>query len=145
MRILTYFGVSLPAWKEEKMGAGQTTIRFVLKGTVISKKNNQMAVVKRKDAIDYLLRMDRNGLVTTEVAMEAVRMVKAKMIGNVKYNRFLKRHKSSIEAQKAFWIDRLKEKGLKKFPIPKASMTLRMYFKYQYITDTVNKQQTVQD
>ena len=38
-RFVTYFGVSVPPFKEEKLGAGSKTIRFVIAGNVISKKN----------------------------------------------------------------------------------------------------------
>jgi hypothetical protein len=145
MRIMTYFGVHLPPWHEEKMGSGQITIRFVLKGTVVSKKNNMAVVCKTRDAKDYILRKEHKGLVTAEDALEAIGMVKAKLIGNLKYLKFLQRQRPVIEAQKAYWIERLKDKGLDTFPLPKASMTIRMYFKHRYVSDTVNKQQTVQD
>ena len=42
-RFLTYFGVPVPPFKEEKIGAGSVTIRFVVTGKIPSKKNNQMS------------------------------------------------------------------------------------------------------
>jgi hypothetical protein len=60
------------------------------------------------------------------------------------YLAFLERVKPELQAQSAIWAERLKHKKLV-FPIPKATMTLRLYFKGRYISDTVNKQQTIQD
>jgi hypothetical protein len=144
-RLLTYFNTVLPVWKHEKIGAGQCTIRFVIKGSIVSKKNNQMAVVVKKDPRAYLKKKAQGGIVTLQIAMEAIRMAKAKMIGNVEYESFLNEQRPVIEAQKLEWIERLMSKGFAGFPIPKASMSLRLYFKGTHITDTVNKQQTIQD
>ena len=52
-RFQTYFGVAVPPFKEEKLGAGSTTIRFLLTGKVISKKNNNQAIAIRKPAHDW--------------------------------------------------------------------------------------------
>ena len=71
-------------------------------------------------------------------------MVKSKMRGNVPYIEFLAKVKPIIIEEMQEWSARLSNKGLI-FPIPKAAMSLRLYFKDRYITDTVNKQQTIQD
>ena len=52
-RFISYFGVPIPPFKEEKLGAGSITIRFVLTGKVPSKKNNQQAIAVRKHARDW--------------------------------------------------------------------------------------------
>ena len=49
-RYVTYFGIPIPPFKEEKLGAGATPIRFVLTGKMPSKKNNQQSVTVRKYA-----------------------------------------------------------------------------------------------
>ncbi len=66
------------------------------------------------------------------------------MRGNAKYLEFVEKYKPIIEAQKHEWAKRLGEKGLF-FPITKATMTIRFYFKAQHIIDLVNRQQSVQD
>ena len=43
LRAVTYFGVVIPPFKEEKLMAGSKTIRFVIAGNIISKKNNSLA------------------------------------------------------------------------------------------------------
>lgn len=144
-RFVTYFGVPVPVFREEKLGAGAITIRFVLQGRVVSKKNHQMAVTVRKEAKDFLKnKAQATGMVSLADALAAVDMVKAKMIGNKEYYEFLKHFRPVIEWQMATWRRRLEAKGLK-FPLQKAALSLRLFFKDKYITDTVNKQQTIQD
>jgi len=41
LRAVTYFGVVVPPFKQDKLMAGSKTIRFVIAGNIISKKNNQ--------------------------------------------------------------------------------------------------------
>lgn len=143
-RFQTYFGVPIPPWKGEKLGSGHCTIRFVITGPIVSKKNNLSAHTFSKEAKQYIASKQVNGVVTAEMAIEAVRMVKAKIVGSKRYAAFLKEQRPKIEAQMAFWMERLGEKGLK-FPLPAAAMNLRLYLKGRHVTDTVNKQQTIQD
>lgn len=141
----TYFGVPIPPFKEEKIGAGSTTIRFVIKGKIPSKKNNEMAVAVRSEAKTYLQQLQaQNRPLTYKEAFAAVDMVYGKIVGNQKYKAFVAEIRDSIDSQKQIWIERLGQKGLS-FPLYKASMTLRLYFKDKYVTDTVNKQQSIQD
>ena len=145
LRFQTYFGVSIPPWKEKKLGAGSTTIRFILTGKVPSKKNNQMAVAVRKPARNWLKREQATkGHITLADAIKAVNMVRAKVRGNQQYIDFVEKVKPIIHAQMLEWSDRLREKGLI-FPLSSATMSLRLYFKDRYVSDTVNKQQTIQD
>lgn len=144
-RFQTYFGIPVPPFKEEKLGAGTTTIRFVLPGKIISKKNNQQAFGDRAKAKEYLndLLKWRKPITHTE-AMKAVNMVTGRIRGNDEWQEMLNTFVPIIEAQKEFWIKQLSNKGLF-FPIPPATFNLRLYFKGRHIIDTVNKQQTIQD
>jgi hypothetical protein len=144
-QVKSYFGVHLPPFKEKKWGAGAASIRFVITGTIPSKKNNQQAVSVRRDAKNYLFEKQKSGQnVTFQDALAAVDMVYSKMRGNEAYQSFVKEQKPKIQKQMQFWSTNLFEKGLV-FPLQRASMNLRLYFKDRYITDTVNKQQTIQD
>lgn len=145
MRHKTYFGIPIPPFKEEKLGAGAITIRFVIAGKIPSKKNNQQAVTIRKIARDFLNdTFKKTGTITLKDAHRAISMTKSKMRGNKPYQDFLKKMHPIIHEQSAIWIERLKEKGLA-FPLHKSSLSLQLYFKDRYVTDTVNKQQTIQD
>lgn len=145
LRFQTYFGVPIPPFKEEKIGAGSTTIRFVLTGPIISKKNNELAVSVKYKARSFLKeQFAKNGVITFEDAWNAVDMVEAKVVGNKHYAAFLEKLRPIISDQKQFWIDRLQKKGLM-FPLPKSSIKVRLYIKDQYRRDTVNAHQTIQD
>jgi hypothetical protein len=144
-RLMTYFNVPIPPFKEEKYGANSTTIRFVIRGNVPSKKNNQQAVTIRKHARSWANNQQKLGKNPTwNDVQKAISMTSSKMRGNVKYIDFVKKHKPVLQKQMAEWASRLGKKGLI-FPLSKATMTLTFYFKNRYITDTVNKQQTIQD
>lgn len=127
------------------MGAGAVTIKFVVEGKIPSKKNNQQAVPRRKEAVEFL-----NGLfahkstITKAEAFTAIRKVSAKMRGNDQYKAFLEEQRSVIEEQRSIWMERLGPKGLI-FPISSARMSIRFYFAQKYRQDALNKQQSIHD
>lgn len=141
----TYFSIPIPPFKRENYGAGTTTIRFVLTGKVPSKKNNQQAIAIRKFARQWAISQAKiQPQPTWADVHKAIGMVKSKMRGNIAYLEFIKKIKPIIIEQMQFWSLRLKDKGLI-FPLSKSTLSLQLYFKDRYITDTVNKQQTIQD
>lgn len=144
-RFQTYFGIPVPPFKEEKLGAGTTTIRFIIRGKIPSKKNSQQSVAVRKEAREWLkAQLKKKGQISYEDAQKAIGKCYSKMRSNAEYNAFLAEIKPEMLAQAAEWSGRLRKKGLI-FPIKKATLNLRFYFNNRYLTDTVNKQQTVQD
>jgi hypothetical protein len=144
-RIFTYFGVPIPPWNEEKLGNSSTTIFFVLTGKIPSKKNNQMSVAVRKFARDWAKKQQKAGKVPTWGDVnKAITLCKSKVRPNTDYQEWVVRMKPVLHAQSSYWTKQLAAKNLI-FPLKKASLSLRLYFKDRYITDTVNKQQSIQD
>lgn len=144
-RFQTYFGVPIPPFKEEKIGAGSTTIRFILTGKMPSKKNNQMSVAVRKFARDFAKKQEKSGKQPTWATVnKAISLCTSKVRPNSEYKEWVDRMKPILHNQSAWWVKRLESKGLV-FPLKKATLSLRLYFKDRYITDTVNKQQSIQD
>ena len=143
-RIFTYFGVPIPAWKDEKLGSNATTIRFVLTGKIPSKKNNQQAVAVRKHARAWAIEQAKIRPATWADVHKGIGMVFGKMRGNKDYKDFLDKVRPILQAQSAYWVQQLAHKDLV-FPLKKSTLSLRLYFKDRYVTDTVNKQQTIQD
>jgi len=143
-RFQTYFGVPIPPFKEQKYGSGSTTIRFVITGKIPSKKNNTMAVTIRSDAKYHLGKVAKNGMVSLKDATNAINKVHSKIRGNQEYQKWVKDWKPKILEQMHTWVDRLGEKGLI-FPLSRATMSVRFYFNNNYLTDTINKSQSVQD
>lgn len=143
-RFISYFGVSIPPFKEKKNWNGSTPIRFVLTGKIPSKKNNSMAVTIRKHARAYLNSIQKGGMVSLNDAQTAVGKTSSKVRGNQEYQAWVKEQKPILLKQMHFWRERLEAKGLI-FPIQNATMSVRFYFNNNYITDTINKAQSVQD
>ncbi len=144
-RFQTYFGVAVPPFKEEKLGAGSITIRFVVSGKIPSKKNNQTSVAVRKYAREWANKKQKSGqLPSWKDIHKAISMCKSKVRANQEYKAWVEKVTPIIHKQSAFWINQLSHKGLT-FPLTKATLSLRLYFKDRYVTDTVNKQQSIQD
>lgn len=141
----TIFGVSVPKWQQEKLGAGSATITFVLQGRMPSKKNRQMVVVEDFAAKKWLAdRSKKVKKLSYGDFAAALGMTRAKFIGNRAYHEAKAKYIPVLQQQMEVWKDRLAAKGLV-FPIKSAAMTVKFYFRDGRITDTVNKQQTVQD
>ena len=149
-RVVTYFGVPIPPFKEPKLEKGSTTIRFVITGSIPSKKNNSQSIVIRKEARNFIKDWGKNkqGVVTIKEAMfianEAVSLTHSKIMPNLKYNEWIEQQRPIIEKQREFWMNRLQEKGLY-FPLSKANMSIRFYFSKNYFIDSISKQESVQD
>lgn len=142
---MTFFGVTLPHWEQENYGGGTATITFVLKGRLISKKNNQMTIVSKKAAQNWFDNRLKSGKKLTYADIKTgLSLTKSVFIGNKLYSECKKKFVPVLEAQKKVWEERLADKGVK-FPLKKATLTTRFYFKDGYRTDTINKQETVQD
>lgn len=143
-RFQTYFGVPIPPFKEQKLGAGSTTIRFVLTGNVISKKNNNQAIAMRKYPHDWAYAQEKLRPASWKDVHRAINMVKGKMIGNNQYKKFLVKMKPVIISQMQEWSARLQDKGLI-FPLDKTTVSIRLYIKDRYRRDTLNASQTILD
>jgi hypothetical protein len=144
-RYQTYFGVHIPPFKEEKLGAGSVTIRFIITGKIPSKKNNQMSVAVRKIARDWARKQEKSGKQPSwSATQKAISLCQSKVRPNKQYKEWVDRLKPIIHQQSSWWSKKLEHRGLI-FPLKKSTLSLRLYFKDRYITDTVNKQQSIQD
>lgn len=144
------FGIFVPPFKRTVFTSkGAISIYFVLSGPVPSKKNQKMAYTDRREGFKIIRdRLSGPGTITRlearKIAIDAVWKVFSKIVANEHYKKFLADQKPGIIEQMAFWSGRFQERGLI-FPLNKASMSLQLHFKGKYITDTINKLQTLQD
>lgn len=144
-RILTYFGIPIPPWRKRPFGSGAVTIRFVITGKIPSKKNNLQATSIRREAYKFIDQIYSGGKQPSKAEMvKAIRLVRAKMVGNVEYRQFLVDQRPKMIEQMAVWSKRLQGKGFF-FPISNASVSIRIYFAQRHRQDSVNKQQSIQD
>ena len=144
-RFSTYFGIPLPPFKSVKLGAGSTTIRFVLKGSIPSLKNGRNAVVARKEALNYIKGKTENGLVPYKDVQYAIsKLIYGKVTPNDKYREWAEAQMPTIIEQRDYWYKRLESKGLV-FPLFKCTMSCRFYFNNHYKIDIISKQESLQD
>lgn len=139
------FGTRVPIFNEKKMGTGVVTIRFVLEGRIVSKKNNETAIPDAKMAKDYLHQLNTaNGGITLKDALEAFKQVGIRFVGNPEYRACVKKYVPIIQEQMAYWEPLLAKHGVK-FPLQEAVLSVKLAFKDRRKTDTINKMQTIQD
>jgi hypothetical protein len=144
-QIKKWFGVYIPPFKEEKYGSNIIPIRFVLTGKIPSKKNNQMSVAVRRFAREFAKKQEKTGKQPTWATVNrAISLCTSKVRPNSEYIEWVERMKPVLHEQSSFWAEKLEKYGIV-FPLTKATMSLRLYFKGRHITDTVNKQQSIQD
>ena len=143
-RIVKYFGVHIPPFKESKMETGQTTIRFVVTGKIPSKKNSSSAVVVRKDARAHLKEHSKDGMISIKEAQKAIGLTRGKIMPNLEYNAWRDKMKPVIQEQTKFWMDRLQEKGLM-FPLYFCHISIRFYINNEYFLDSISKEESILD
>lgn len=144
-RFITYFGVTFPPFKEDKLGKGAYTIKFSFKGNIPSLKNCRHAVPVLKNAHQFIKdNTDKSGNIHSSIARKALSKVYAKITPNLKYEKWLEEQKPHIEAQREYWAERLHERGLI-FPLSKAKLNFTFYFSNNYIVDIISKQESIQD
>ncbi len=144
-QIKTFFGVAIPPFKEPNYGSGGITLRFILTGKTPSKKNNTMSVAVRKIARDWAKKQEKSGKNPSwKDVHRAISLCTSKVRPNAEYKEWVERMKPVLQDQAAYYSGKFFDKGLV-FPLKKATLSLRFYFKDRYVQDTVNKQQSVQD
>lgn len=138
------FGYRVPVFNEEKMGTGAVSIRFVLEGRIVSKKNNETAIPDKKAAKGHLHGRAVDGWVRLSDALEALDMVKVRFVGNPQYRACAKKFVPIIQEQMGHWRPLLSEYGVS-FPLQKGVLNVKLAFKDRRKTDTINKMQTIHD
>lgn len=144
-QIKTWFGVYIPPFKEEKISGDAIPIRFVLTGKIPSKKNNQMSVAVRRFAREWAKKQQKSGKTPSWADVNtAISKCKSKVRPNAEYKDWVDKMKPVLHQQSSWWAEKLSKHGVV-FPLKKCTLSLRLYFKDRYVTDTVNKQQAIQD
>lgn len=143
-RIRTYAGIHFPPMEEHKLERGYLYMQIALKGRIPSKKNNILAGKSYKESFKIIKSNTTNGLVPMTDAYNAVKKVKATIIGNIKYHDYVKEQKEKVLAQIQSYKEKWSELGVI-FPLSKAKMKIDLLFVDDYVQDSINKAQTIQD
>lgn len=139
-RIKTYYGIPVPPWRHEPVKRSMTMV-FIIKGRIPSKKNELVAVVDRVDAFKYL-----NAL-TTITKKDCITML-FKTYSRIKNSKAYEKWEiDTVEILK----DQLKanqptaERNGIIFPLSKATITTKFYWKGKYRRDNSNKSEGLHD
>lgn len=148
-RIKTYHGVPVPPWKHEPV-INCMTLVFVIQGRIPSKKNELVAVVERKDAFEYMksaLAAMPEMISKQQAAKMATTMVfKAygKVVNSKEYQEWEKWAVETLKEQQKVFIEAAHRNGVL-FPISKATVTIKFYWKGKYRRDNSNKSEGIHD
>lgn len=148
-RIRTYHGVPIPPWKHEPV-KHQMTMVFVMTGRIPSKKNELVAVVERKDAFEYLksaLAALPDIISKKQAAHLATTMVfKAygKVVNSKAYQEWEAMAVETFKEQLKVFVDAAHKNGIT-FPVSKATVSVKFYWKGKYRRDNSNKSEGLHD
>lgn len=148
-RIRTYHGVPIPPWKHEPV-KHQMTMVFVITGRIPSKKNELVAVVERKDAFSYMkaeLAKLPDMISKKQAAHLATTMVfKAygKVVNSKAYQEWEAMAVETFKEQLKVFVEAAHRNGIV-FPISKATVSVKFYWKGKYRRDNSNKSEGLHD
>lgn len=148
-RIKTYHGVYVPGWREDKMGKCVNFV-FVITGRIPSKKNELVAVVERKDAFafiesylrgkpDVLSKKDAKYLATNSLFKAFGKVVNSK-----KYQEWEQKTVELLKNQQKLFIPAAQKHGIV-FPLSRAVVNVKFYWKGKYKRDNSNKSEGIHD
>lgn len=141
MQIKTYHGIPIPPWRRSPVKRSMTMV-FVIPGRIPSKKNELVAVVDRSDAFKYL-----NTLPVMITKKEAVTMLfktYARIKNAMVYEKWeMETVERLKEQQKVFQQAAAKNNVI--FPIPRATIGIKFYWKGKYRRDNSNKSEGIHD
>lgn len=139
-RIKTYHGIPVPPWRHNPMGKSMTMV-FVIEGRIPSKKNELVAVVDRADAFAYINSVN---CFTKKHCITAIFKTFARIKNSKEYEKWeLDVVEKLIDQQKHYQKAAIKN-GIV-FPLSKAAITIKFYWKGKYRRDNSNKSEGIHD
>ena len=131
----------IPPRKEPKF-QDNLVLRFVIAGTIPSKKNCQVPVANKRKVEGILNR--KFGQTIDKVLIDEILAVKPFIRRSARYNKWEDRVRDDLVLQAARWIDSYASKELK-FPIKKASIAIYHYWADPKERDNSNKAESIHD
>lgn len=141
-RIKTYHGIPVPPWKHDPVHKPFTFV-FVIPGKIPSKKNELVAVVDRADAFKYMKSIPG----ATMTKKEATTML-FKTFGRIKNAKAYEEWEAAtvelLTHQLKVFLPAARRHGII-FPISKATVATKFYWKGKYRRDNSNKTEGLND
>lgn len=142
--IQTIFGVHLPP-RRQKRRKYLYTLKFVLTGTVPSKKNRQRARINLKKALDHYDRLlkDQKGKFSREDMKTVLLGIKPFIYHGNQYQQWAEATRKELNRQAALWHEAKGDRLI--FPVNNCSVKIYHYWKDDIIRDNSNKAETIHD
>ena len=148
-RIKTYHGISVPPWRHEPVKRCLTMV-FIMQGRIPSKKNELVAVVERKDAF-LSMKEQLDALPEMITKKQAVHLATTcifktfgKVVNSKEYEEWEAAAVETFKEQQKVFIPAAQKHGLI-FPISKATVAVKFYWKGKYRRDNSNKSEGLHD
>lgn len=140
-RIKTYHGIPVPPWKHEPVGQCLTMV-FVLRGRIPSKKNELVGVVERRDAFEYLKTLP--AMVSKKDCITLLFKTWARIKNSLVYEKWEADAVEILKKQQQVFIPAAQKHGII-FPVTKATVVTKFYWKGKYRRDNSNKSEGLHD
>ncbi len=140
-QIKTYHGIPVPPWKHEVVKKSMTMV-FIVTGRIPSKKNELVAVVDRIDAFKYLNTLPPT--ITKKEAVTALFKTFARIKNAVAYEQWESTTVDLFKEQQKVFQSAAQRNGIV-FPISKATVSTKFYWKGKYRRDNSNKSEGIHD
>lgn len=148
-RIKTYYGVTVPPWKHIPVKKSMTFV-FIIKGKIPSKKNELVAVVDRNDAFKYFkekISSMPDTIPKKQAANMAITMLFktfGRVVNSKEYEKWELQAVETFKHQLSINLPAAQKNGLI-FPLSKATVATKFYWKGKYRRDNSNKSEGLHD
>ena len=142
-RITTRFGISLPP-RKKKTYKQTITLRFIIEGTVPSKKNEWHAASNWAPMFKKLLKTEDKFKTKKELLEHINKELKVYIRGSQKYVSFRDKNVPLLTEQAKFWKERYSKYDVV-FPISNATVSIYHFWKDEQRRDNTNKADTILD
>jgi hypothetical protein len=144
MAITSIFGVYIRP-RKKKIYNKSITLRFVIEGSIPSKKNNQVAIVKWKEADRIAEKIFQSGKQISATEYDKIkRFTKAFITPSARHQKWENKVAPLIIAQRNKWTALIASKGLI-WPLSKCSVSIYTYKKDRKLRDMGNRLLSVED
>jgi len=140
-QIKTYHGIPVPPWRHNPVKRSMTMV-FIVTGKIPSKKNELVAVVDRVDAFKYLNTLP--AIITKKEAVTALFKTFARIKNAKTYEEWEATTVELFKEQQKIFQPAAKKNGII-FPISRATVTTKFYWKGKYRRDNSNKSEGLHD
>lgn len=140
-RIKTYYGIAVPPWRHDPVKKSMTFV-FIVRGRIPSKKNELVSVVDRTDAFRYLNSL--KGAITKKDCITMLFKTYARIKNALTYDKWEAETVGVLKQQLQVNIPAAQKNGVV-FPLKKATIVTKFYWKGKYRRDNSNKSEGLHD